>query len=136
VPCEVTALPIQSSPPAGSATARPVFFSSNHVAFEVTNPTAVPLVMTYSDSWSPHWHARLDSASVPVMRSDLAYKAVLVPPGRHRLDFTYEAPLSRLMFATQTAGSVAFLVFLGAVIGRGALHSRPRRSPEPHVPAG
>jgi hypothetical protein len=135
LPCDVAALPVAPPPPVGPATARAVSFSSNHVAFDVTNPSAAPVVMTYSDSWSPQWRARLDATVVPVMRSDLAYKAVMVPPGSHRVEFTYEDPLAGIIFATQTAGTIAFLVFLAAGIGRGALRPRPLRSPDAPVPA-
>jgi hypothetical protein len=110
-----------------SATARAVSFSSNHVSFDVANPTSGSLVMTYSDGWSPHWQARLDSNDVAVIRSDLAYKAVVVPPGTHRVEFTYVDRLSDAVFAAHTAASIAFLLLLAIVLRSGP--RRPRLMP-------
>lgn len=42
-----------------------------------------------SGSWDEGWSARLDGRSVPVLRADGVFRGVVVPPGRHRVDFSY-----------------------------------------------
>ena len=74
--------------------------------------------MTYSDSWSPHWGAQVDGVPAPVWRSDLAYKAVVVPAGQSRVSFEYRDRLAEGVVVLQGAGSLGFLLFLAWLIGR------------------
>jgi hypothetical protein len=92
-------------------------FSSNHASFEVDNRTGRPLVMTYSDSWSPYWRATLDERPEAIMISDLAYKAIAVPPGAHRITFRYNDRLADVVFATESIASMAFVVLVMMLLG-------------------
>jgi hypothetical protein len=104
--------------PAGAApSSRNVVFSSNRAEFLVENPSGGALVMTYSDSWSPHWRARIDGAPAAVLRTDLAYKGVIVPPGTSRVAFEYRDPLGEAVVILQAAGSVGFLLLLVSLTG-------------------
>lgn len=115
-PCEADALTENAAPPTPAPSARNAFFSSNRAEFDVDNPTSVPLVMAYSDSWSDHWRARINNKDVQVLRSDLAYKAVVIPQGKVRVQFEYRDLAAETVFASQALASVAFLLFLGLLV--------------------
>ena len=42
-----------------------------------------------SGNWDDGWSARLDGRSQPVLLADGVFRGVVVPPGRHRVEFTY-----------------------------------------------
>ncbi len=118
-PCEADALTADVAPPTPAPSARNTSFSSNRAEFDVDNPTNVSLVMTYSDSWSEHWQARINDKDAQILRSDLAYKAVVIPPGRVRVQFQYRDRRAETVFASQALASVSFVLFLGfLVVGR------------------
>lgn len=45
--------------------------------------------LVLSDRFVPGWRASLDGAPVPILRADLAFRAVEVPAGRHLVEMTY-----------------------------------------------
>jgi hypothetical protein len=116
LPCDSRALAMAPPPISPAPSARVVGFSSNSAAFDVDNPAGRPLIMTYSDSWSDRWQARLNGTPAPVLRSDLAYKAVIVPSGKSRVEFRYKDRLEQFVFALQSLASASFLVFFGWLI--------------------
>ena len=114
LPCDRRALPAGSTSAAETRpTARNVRFTSNLAEFIVENPTGRPAVMTYSDSAAAYWQARVNDIEVPILRSDLAYKAVVVGPGSSRVVFEYHDRLAETVFALQGLASLMLLVFLG-----------------------
>ncbi|HJV08462.1 MAG TPA: hypothetical protein VJ653_02245, partial [Acidimicrobiales bacterium] len=42
--------------------------------------------------WDPGWSARVDGAAAKVLRADGIFRGVVVPPGRHTVDFSYRNP--------------------------------------------
>ncbi len=46
--------------------------------------------LVLADTWFPGWHVRIDGAVATVWRADYTLRAVLVPPGRHRVEWRYE----------------------------------------------
>jgi hypothetical protein len=45
-----------------------------------------------ADAWDPGWTARVDGQPAPVLRANVAFRAVEVPPGRHSVAFFYRPP--------------------------------------------
>jgi uncharacterized membrane protein YfhO len=41
------------------------------------------------DAWDPGWRASVDGEPVPMLRADVAFRAVQVPAGRHRVSLVY-----------------------------------------------
>ena len=81
--------------------------------------------LVLSDLYYPGWQARLDGAPVPIFPANYLFRAVRLPPGNHRVVFTYR-PKS---FYFGAALSLAALVILAAV----AIASR--RTTSRNVPA-
>jgi len=83
-------------------------------AFRIYVRTAAPGLLDISQVNTPDWKARLDGRSVPILRSNVALLAVLIPAGEHDLYFSYEPDLYR-------AGLVVTLLMCVAVCGVCAL---------------
>jgi hypothetical protein len=60
---------------------------------EVT--VASPAVVVVSDVDYPGWQATLDGHPVPIRRADVAFRAVEVPPGTHRVTFEFHPSFAR-----------------------------------------
>lgn len=48
-----------------------------------------------SGNWDEGWTARLDGRTTPVLRADGIFRGVVVPPGRHQVEFSYRNPSER-----------------------------------------
>jgi len=49
-----------------------------------------------ADLYFPGWTARVDGRPVPILRADFAFRALLLPAGRHRVEWSYESRALRL----------------------------------------
>jgi hypothetical protein len=68
------------------------------------------------DAWAPGWQASVDGVGVPVLRANVAFRAVPVPPGDHQVELVYRPPAIRrglLVSASTLAAGVIALVVAG-----------------------
>lgn len=68
------------------------------------------------DTYDPGWRASVDGSEAPVLRANLAFRAVPVPSGRHVVELVYR-PLSvtaGLLLSVATLAASALLVFRAA----------------------
>ena len=100
-------------------TARIAAYEHERVTIDTDAPGRRLLVL--SDAWFPGWRATVDGTPAPIARANVAFRAVSVPPGRHRVVFEY-APASFRIGAT--ISGVALLLIAGWT----ALAERRRRS--------
>jgi hypothetical protein len=79
--------PALASGPSFSGTVAVVAASPDRVVLEarLQRPGYVVLVDTYE----PGWKATLDGAPVPVLRANMAFRAVQAPAGEHRIEYVY-----------------------------------------------
>jgi hypothetical protein len=112
LPCDSTALSAISDLPSPQASAKVVEFRSNSATFEVTNSGGPPVLMTYSDGWSPLWNVRINGQPSRLIRAVLAYKGVVVPPGVSVVEFEYQDRTEKFVFVLQTSATVLFVIFL------------------------
>ncbi len=82
-------------------------------SFAVETATSEASLLVVTRSWDAGWEARLDGASVPIRRCDLALMAVAVPAGEHRLDLAYRPAAWR---AGVAVSGVSLLVLVGLVL--------------------
>ncbi len=86
---------------------------------EVDSPQGGFLVVL--DNWHPAWRATIDQMPAPVLRADVAFRAVRVDPGRHLVRFRFESQAfswgSRLSLAAWI-GWLSLLVFVRPVFRR------------------
>jgi hypothetical protein len=57
-----------------------------------------------NDVWQPWWFADVDGAPAEMLRANVLFRAVAVPPGRHRVRFTFR-PLAGAWTAITRHGS-------------------------------
>jgi hypothetical protein len=51
-----------------------------------------PGILVLVDAYDPGWRASVDGERVPVLRANLLFRAVALPPGRHVVEFRYRPP--------------------------------------------
>jgi uncharacterized membrane protein YfhO len=77
----------------------------------ISTTATTPSLLVLADQAFPGWVAALDGHPTPVLTADHALRAVYVPPGVHRVRFSYE-PDSFRMGALATLGSALLLIAL------------------------
>ncbi len=88
---------------------------------ELIARTAAPVYLVMSDVFYPGWTATIDGQSTQVYPANFAFRAVLLPPGEHRVAFTFEPAMWRVGLG------ISAITLLG-LIGLGALAWRRRRA--------
>jgi uncharacterized membrane protein YfhO len=63
-------------------------YSNEHVELSAITPITAYVVL--SDVFYPGWTATIDDQPAQVYPANFAFRAVLVPPGEHRVTFTFE----------------------------------------------
>jgi hypothetical protein len=95
-------------------------YAPERVEIHVDAPTQGLLVL--SDTDYPGWRAWLDGEATEILRANGLYRAIVVPPGRHRAVFQYE-PRSFTLGSRISLASLALVVLvpMAASWGRGRL---------------
>jgi membrane protein YfhO len=119
-PSREVLLPPDAARPAPPGAAGAVHVESRHadrvtLVADLTRAGHVVLV----DTHDPGWKATVDGRPAPVHQANLAFRAVAVPEGRHRIEFRYRP-------ASVSWGAALSLAGLGMVA---ALGIRRRRRP-------
>lgn len=82
---------LESAPPPGGAhapgTARLQSYRNTEIIAEADAPQGGWLVL--NDVWHPWWFAQVDGADAAVLRANVLFRAVAVPPGRHEVRFMF-----------------------------------------------
>jgi hypothetical protein len=89
---------------------------------EMSGPGYIVLV----DTFDPGWRATVDGRPRPVLRANVAFRAVEVPAGRHVVSFVYR-PRS-LQIGAAVSGLTALLIAAGVVAGRRGARRAPSAS--------
>ncbi len=99
----------------GAWSVRVTEFRSNAVAADVSSEGGGWLYQ--ADGWNPRWRASVDGVPVEVIPANIAFKAVPVPPGMHRVRFTLDSggrnPLALVLIV---CGVVPMLIFVGGAL--------------------
>lgn len=79
--------PGRQAAPGFTGTSRVVTLTPDqvHLEAELSAPGYVVLL----DSYDPGWQARVDGGVAEVLRANMAFRAVAVPAGRHRIELVY-----------------------------------------------
>jgi hypothetical protein len=107
--------------------------SGSHIA-QFTNlllqvQASKPALLVVSDIYYPGWQAFLDGIECPIFRADYLFRAVLIPSGRHIVEFKYQ-PFS---FAL---GVTLFVITFGTILVLSIYSGLQKRSSHMHPPLG
>ena len=64
-----------------------VSYTNTRVVLETDSPQGGYAVL--NDIWHPWWFATLDGADTPMLRANVIFRTVTVPPGRHTIAFEF-----------------------------------------------
>ncbi|MCL5959103.1 MAG: YfhO family protein [Chloroflexi bacterium] len=70
--------------------------------------------LVFTDSIYPGWKATVDGHEIPIYATDLAFRGVFVPQGKHRVEFSYRPASFELGMAIAT---LALVVLAAVAIG-------------------
>jgi hypothetical protein len=108
--------------PEASASATPgdatiLRYQDERVDIETVAPGRRLLVLT--DTWFPGWTATIDGRDVPIVRANVAFRAVSVPAGRHLVAFEYRPASVRTgAWISGIALAIAALAVLSGLVPR------------------
>jgi Bacterial membrane protein YfhO len=111
--------PLEAAPKTHVVAGTIATYESRYVRGVVDAPDRSLAVLT--DTWFPGWRAFVDAREQPIVRANYLFRGVLVPAGRHVVEFRYEPP-SFLLGSILTGLSLAAIAALIVI-------SSPRRSP-------
>src|SRR3954470_15618939 len=80
------ASPLTMFDSAGSA--RLAHYGNTDIVVEVNSPSGGILLL--NDVWHPWWRATVDGTDAEIMRANVIFRAVELPPGKHAVRFTFE----------------------------------------------
>lgn len=125
-PYAVAIVEADEAPEAGAGTARILRSEADELVLEVVAER--PGLLFVSEIWHPSWLATVDGKPTEVLRTNVAFRGVHVPAGKHELRFHYSAAEFRLGFGLSGLG----LLLAAAVLVTG-VRSRSRDSRPPEV---
>ena len=68
----------------------PTGYSNNRVSFNVTTESAGYFLLT--DMYYPAWEATVNGVSAEILRANYAFRAILLEPGQHQIEMTFNPP--------------------------------------------
>lgn len=96
-PLDLAIVEADEAPPAGEGVATIARYEPNEVVVQVDAKRGGLLFL--SEVYYPAWEARIDGSSAEIVRTNTAFRGVVVPGGSHEVVFTYPATEFRTGFA-------------------------------------
>ncbi len=95
-------------------------YDVNHLSLHVDTPYAGYLY--FGDGYSKHWKAWIDGKEAKIEKTNINFKAVYTPAGKHRVEFRYDPILFRYSIYLYAIGNILFLSMLTASIRKRHKH--------------
>ncbi len=106
---------LESTPSVAGGAGRVTRLHDSPNALTIALTVDGPAYLVIADAWDAGWTARVDGAATPVLRADLALRAVFIPAaGEHHVTLTYR-PLSLLAGALLSGLALVGVCLLAGV---------------------
>jgi len=86
-------------------------FTFDKLQLKVNNETKSNAVLYYADAWHSNWRAYVNGKPSTVLKTNLAYKSVVIPPGTSDVIFKFGDTLSGFLFNAMIA--IGIFIFCG-----------------------
>lgn len=96
--------------------------------FEALADAPASRLLVWNEAHHPGWIARIDGQAAPILRANLDFQGLLVPPGTHKILFLYR-PASFRLGAAISAASAASLALLILMHSARTRRKHPTSSP-------
>lgn len=103
-------IPFTQAPLAATGTATIRSYAPEHITIDTVTPSEQILFL--SDTYYPGWRASVDGRETPIYPADMAFRAIVVPQGRHIVTFSYEPVTFSLGWKTSMIGLLASVGFI------------------------
>lgn len=80
-------------------------FSANRLGLDIVNSSSSHAFLHYADAYHKYWKAYVNGEKKDILRSNLGFKAVQVPPGSSSVEFVFREP--------KVVAATYFLITLG-----------------------
>ena len=104
-----TVLLASGEPLSGSGAGKAEITSYAPEEITVDASTDAPGYLALTDTWYPGWEATVDGQTTPILRADLMFRAVRLPPGRHTVEFRYRPQSVRTGVWVSVAATAVWL---------------------------
>lgn len=98
-----------------SANVEVISYSPNKI--ELKSSAESNKLLFLSDTYYPGWKAFIDNAQTEIYRADYAFRSVVVPSGKHKIEFIYQ-PQSFSLGVKTSIISLILLIVTAILIGR------------------
>ncbi|MGB5301992.1 MAG: YfhO family protein [Gemmatimonadota bacterium] len=109
-PLELAIVEGDVAPAAGSGVATIMRYEPNELVLQVEASQAGLLFL--SEVYYPAWRARIDGQPTEILRTNTAFRGVVVPAGTHEVTFRYSAAEFRIGFMVSGISAAGALVWL------------------------
>jgi hypothetical protein len=106
-----------------TGTSRITLLSPDRVRLDAE--ASAPALLVLADAYDPGWRATLDGRPAPVVRANVAFRGVRLPPGRHLVEMAYR-PLAVARGLIVSSASLLIVIGVAVARGRGGRRSRGR----------
>ncbi|MCL4354273.1 YfhO family protein [Patescibacteria group bacterium] len=84
-------------------------YNSNQVKFSTSS--SGNSILFLSDNYYPEWKVKVDGVNTKLLRADYTFRAVVIPSGKHNVEFYYD-PVSFVRGLAVSAVSLGFLLII------------------------
>jgi hypothetical protein len=120
-------LPARTAEADSAGESRVVSYLPDRVQLEVSSRR--PAVVVLLDSFDPGWKAWVDGEPARILRANVAFRAVPVPAGVHRVEMRYRPRALSLGIAVSLLAAAIALAAVALVVS-GARRGKPSREPD------
>ena len=95
-----------------------IFVQDTPLAIQIQTSSADSSILVVADTFYPGWNATVDGQSTPIYRANLAFRAVIVPAGRHTVTMTYDPASLRIGMLVSGASILALALIVGVGVAQ------------------